>query len=277
MRCAPPAGRPAKAWAVPGVEPPEPTRLGEVAWLEPFLTPFSRERSDVPLGPEARYEQTESISLAFVTALAVLPPRQLAVLILARRSRVRASEAGRDARFDSRIGEQLTQARPQRFAAKAPDDGRESPAPTQSRRGDRGEVSCGPTKPRICLRWLSFSPTTSSCRCRPVPLEYEGRDVRRPVRRLLFDAGRRFSLVPPEQMPSRRRCLCPRTGWDAPSERLIAVSLWAAVRRPEAFSKPAYFLVRAADVAARVAPRAIQLRGDQFDVVAGRRDESCQV
>ena len=36
----------------------------------------------MPLGPEARYERTESISLAFVTALQVLPPRQLAVLIL---------------------------------------------------------------------------------------------------------------------------------------------------------------------------------------------------
>jgi RNA polymerase sigma-70 factor (ECF subfamily) len=36
----------------------------------------------VPLGPEARYEQTESMSLAFVTALQLLPPRQLAVLIL---------------------------------------------------------------------------------------------------------------------------------------------------------------------------------------------------
>src|SRR4051794_35602987 len=28
--------RPAKDWDVPGVEPPEPTRLGEVVWLEPF-------------------------------------------------------------------------------------------------------------------------------------------------------------------------------------------------------------------------------------------------
>ena len=36
----------------------------------------------MPLGPEARYEQIESISLAFVTALQLLPPRQLAVLIL---------------------------------------------------------------------------------------------------------------------------------------------------------------------------------------------------
>jgi RNA polymerase sigma-70 factor (ECF subfamily) len=37
---------------------------------------------DRPLGPEARYEQSEAISLAFVTTLQLLPPRQLAVLIL---------------------------------------------------------------------------------------------------------------------------------------------------------------------------------------------------
>src|SRR5690242_18635867 len=47
--------RAAKEWDVPDVEPPEPTSLGEVVWLEPF-----------PDGPEARYEQTESISLAFI-------------------------------------------------------------------------------------------------------------------------------------------------------------------------------------------------------------------
>src|SRR5213080_1683536 len=28
--------RPAQEWNVPNVEPPEPTRLGEVVWLEPF-------------------------------------------------------------------------------------------------------------------------------------------------------------------------------------------------------------------------------------------------
>ena len=48
----------------------------------PIPTPFWTVRSSVPLGPEARYEQSESISLAFVTALQILPPRQLAVLIL---------------------------------------------------------------------------------------------------------------------------------------------------------------------------------------------------
>src|SRR5207302_7967865 len=74
--------RPAKEWDVPKVEPPEPTRLGEVLWLEPYPDAFLGGAIDVPLGPEARYEQSESISLAFVTALQVLPPRQLAVLIL---------------------------------------------------------------------------------------------------------------------------------------------------------------------------------------------------
>ena len=37
---------------------------------------------DASLGPDARYEQTQAISLAFVTALQLLPPRQLAVLVL---------------------------------------------------------------------------------------------------------------------------------------------------------------------------------------------------
>ncbi len=74
------------------LHPPEPTRLGEVVWLEPFPDALLDGAIDVPLGPEARYEQTESISLAFVTALQLLPPRQLAVLILRDVLGFRASE-----------------------------------------------------------------------------------------------------------------------------------------------------------------------------------------
>jgi RNA polymerase sigma-70 factor (TIGR02960 family) len=74
--------RPAKEWDVPEVEPPEPTRLGEVVWLEPYPDALLAGAIDGPLGPEARYEQTEAISLAFVTVLQALPPRQLAVLLL---------------------------------------------------------------------------------------------------------------------------------------------------------------------------------------------------
>src|SRR5690349_16425624 len=74
--------RPAKEWDIPGVEPHNPTRLGEVVWLEPYPDALLDDAMAVPLGPEARYEQTESISLAFITALQLLPPRQLAVLVL---------------------------------------------------------------------------------------------------------------------------------------------------------------------------------------------------
>jgi RNA polymerase sigma-70 factor, ECF subfamily len=52
----------------------------EISWLEPFPDEWLGDKSAV--NPEARYSQSESISLAFLTALQTLPPRQRAVLIL---------------------------------------------------------------------------------------------------------------------------------------------------------------------------------------------------
>ena len=66
----------------PGFEPPEPTRLGEVVWLEPCPEVLLEGLADGAPGPEARYEAKQAISLAFVTAVQLLPPRQRAVLIL---------------------------------------------------------------------------------------------------------------------------------------------------------------------------------------------------
>lgn len=74
--------RPPMDWSLPDVEPPEPTRRSEIVWLEPYPDSLLQGAVDVPLGPAARYDQTEAISLAFVTALQVLPARQRAVLIL---------------------------------------------------------------------------------------------------------------------------------------------------------------------------------------------------
>ena len=74
--------RPAQQWNIPRVDPPEPTRIGEVVWVEPFPDTLLEGALGGPPGPEAHYEQTEAISLAFVTALQLLPPRQVAVLIL---------------------------------------------------------------------------------------------------------------------------------------------------------------------------------------------------
>lgn len=61
---------------------PEPTRHTDVAWLEPYPDLFLEGIADSAPGPEARYETREAVSLAFVTALQLLPPRQRAVLIL---------------------------------------------------------------------------------------------------------------------------------------------------------------------------------------------------
>jgi hypothetical protein len=61
----------AREWDIPGAQPPEPTRLGEAVWLQPFPGALLEGGIGVPPGPEARCEQAESIPLAFVTALQV--------------------------------------------------------------------------------------------------------------------------------------------------------------------------------------------------------------
>ncbi len=66
--------------------PPEaglPNGAGDAPpWLEPYPDVLLDHLVDQHPGPEARYETTEAISLAFITALQLLPPRQRAVLVL---------------------------------------------------------------------------------------------------------------------------------------------------------------------------------------------------
>jgi RNA polymerase sigma-70 factor (TIGR02960 family) len=66
----------------PAVPLPEPTRSGEPVWLQPYPDVLLGDLPDAGPGPEARYEARESVSLAFVTALQHLPPRQRAALVL---------------------------------------------------------------------------------------------------------------------------------------------------------------------------------------------------
>jgi RNA polymerase sigma-70 factor (ECF subfamily) len=65
-----------------GPPPPQPTRLGEPVWLEPYPDVLLEGVLDRSQQPEARYEAREAIGLAFVVGLQRLPPRQRAVLVL---------------------------------------------------------------------------------------------------------------------------------------------------------------------------------------------------
>src|SRR5436309_3635744 len=73
--------RPATAAGVPSSSPAL-TRYGEVLWLEPYPDALLEGIVDSAAGPEARHETREAVTLAFLTALHRLPPRQRAVLVL---------------------------------------------------------------------------------------------------------------------------------------------------------------------------------------------------
>jgi RNA polymerase sigma-70 factor (TIGR02960 family) len=188
--------RPAKEWDVPGVEWPEPTRLGEVVWVQPF--PDALEGAiEVPLGPEARYEQAEAISLAFVTALQVLPPRQLAVLILRDVLGFHASEvAGMlDSTVES-VNGALKRARASLQRQQPSPAGREPPPAAGSPAEDalvakfvRAYESADLDAVVALLTddvFLSMP---------PMPFEYEGRDAVARFFPSIFGSGRR-ELVP---------------------------------------------------------------------------------
>ncbi len=84
--------RPVRERDMSQFEPPVPTPRDEAAWLQPFPDALLEGAAGGLAGPEARYEQAEAISLAFVAALQLLPPRQVAVLILRDVLGFRASE-----------------------------------------------------------------------------------------------------------------------------------------------------------------------------------------
>ncbi|TWF77257.1 RNA polymerase ECF family sigma subunit [Pseudonocardia hierapolitana] len=179
--------RPPREWSAPDVEPPAPTRLGEVVWLQPY--PDSLLES-----PEAHHERTEAITLAFVTALQVLPARQRAVLILREVLGYPAAEVATmlDSTVDS-VNSALKRARaalrrPTREPAPAPGSPDEQALVARFVRAyDTGNVEA-------LVALLTADAVLSMP---PIPFEYHGRDA---VARFLADVamrqGRTFDLVP---------------------------------------------------------------------------------
>jgi RNA polymerase sigma-70 factor (TIGR02960 family) len=189
--------RPQMNWPPPGVELPEPTRLGEVVWLEPYPDVLLEGLADAAPGPEAQYEATEAISVAFVTALQLLPPRQRAVLILRDVLGFRASEVANilDCTEESATSA-LKRARAALRYRHARPAGREPPTPGSAReqalvRRFTKAYEAGDVREVVALltedAWLIMP---------PVPLRYQGREL---IARFLaatgFRPGRSARLV----------------------------------------------------------------------------------
>ena len=123
-----------------GLDLPEPTRTGEVLWLQPYPD----DRVDVPAdreaGPDQRYEAREAISLAFVAGLQHLPPTQRATLVLRDVLGYRATEVAEMLGLsDAAVNSGLQRAR-SAFETRLPAAGRErAPLPRSPRERELAE------------------------------------------------------------------------------------------------------------------------------------------
>jgi RNA polymerase sigma-70 factor (ECF subfamily) len=178
-------------------EPLVPTPRDEPVWLQPFPDALLEGAVGRPPGPEARYEQTEAVSLAFVTALQLLPPRQLAVLILRDVLGFRASEVAEMLGVTVQsVNSALKRARAS-LQRRQQTVGHEPP-PAAGSAAEDAIVA------RFARAWESADTDALVALLTddvfiampPEPFGYEGRDnVARYCARL-FASGRRFDLVP---------------------------------------------------------------------------------
>ncbi len=183
---------------MPDLDPPPPTRLGEVPWLEPFPDVLLGGPVDDAPGPEARVESREAISLAFVTALQHLPPRQRAVLVLRDVLGYRANEVATMLEVtEESVTSALKRARSTLTGLQGVEGTPPRPAPTSDVEAelldgladalDRGDVD------RLVELvtediWLTMP---------PLPGEYQGRDaMHRFFTQIAFREGRTYRSVP---------------------------------------------------------------------------------
>ena len=172
--------------------------MGEITWLEPIPSALLEGALHGPFGPDNRYEQAESISLTFLIALQALPRRPLAALILCDLVGFEATEVAEmlGSTVDS-VNSALKRAR----------------AKLEHRRRDGGgpqlsPVQASPTQDTLVQEFarawesadvdavVALLTDDVFVSMPPFPNEYEGRELAGRLFASIFDAGRRFELVP---------------------------------------------------------------------------------
>lgn len=179
--------------------PSEPTRAGEVVWLEPYPDNLLDGLPDDSPGPDARYETRESVSLAFITILQLLPPRQRVALVLRDVLGYRASEAAdMIATTEASVESALKRARLAMDARMAGAQGPASP-PGPNTAAEREIVArvtaafeTGDADELVALLTDDVSVTMP-----PIPGQCDGRDAaERYFRMTLVRPGRSMRIVP---------------------------------------------------------------------------------
>jgi RNA polymerase sigma-70 factor (ECF subfamily) len=179
--------------------PPEPTRMSEVVWLEPYPDILLDGLPHDSPGPDARYETRESVSLAFITVLQLLPPRQRVALVLRDVLGYRASEAAEMIEAtEASVESALKRARVALHDRLADTKDRE-PAPAPNSAAEQEIVArvtaafeTGAVDELVALLIEDVSVTMP-----PSPLQCEGREeAGRYFRMTLFRPGRSLRIVP---------------------------------------------------------------------------------
>ena len=156
-------------------EPPPPTRMSEVTWLEPFPDLLLEQLPDAAPGPDACYETREAIGLAFVTALQRLPERQRAVLVLRDVLGFRASEAAEILdTSEATVNSALQRARAA-LESRLPPARERAPAPNSQRERELADSFADAFEQGDMDRVVELLTDDAWVTMPPEPFEYQGR------------------------------------------------------------------------------------------------------
>jgi RNA polymerase sigma-70 factor (ECF subfamily) len=179
-------------------DPPEPARPCSTPWLEPYPDALLEHDAGACPRPGARYRADETMSLAFIAALQLLPPNQRAALVLrdvlgfcaAETAEILESTAGA---VDGAVACARTALEQNAAASGAyePPPAPGSPAERDLMRQLMEAHAAGDVDSVISLLTEDVWVTV-----RPAPFEYQGREVAARLLGLLIGSGTAYRLVP---------------------------------------------------------------------------------
>ncbi|NUR60064.1 MAG: sigma-70 family RNA polymerase sigma factor [Catenulispora sp.] len=167
---------------------PETALPGEVPWLQPYPDLLLEGLPDAGPSPEARYESREAVSLAFLTALQLLPPNQRAVLLLRDVLGYRAAEVADLLDLtESAVTSALKRARVTLDAKRAP--GSPAPAPGSPQEQELTDRFVAAFLSHDVEALIALMTDDVWVRMPPLPFEYRGAG----------DARRFFTAIQPHR------------------------------------------------------------------------------